>query len=430
MYDEYHSKELSALYYRKIFGNMVIYLYIDKILYKGEGMDKNCYIENVLNLSNLHYVIWSKDVDDKYDNGIPARIYSFIELFYQELNYSSILHENGILQMKSELGVCYLLIPGDEQIYVMGPYLPEKSSITEFYSTLINNNLPIEYETNIFYNSLPVISETKIGVLQNLFQIGIGITGYRTIQQKHCFPKQEHMHNQFFIWKNAEAAYNSMIQADMKLFQSFLEKKPNVMENAIENYILSVSSIKNEFDPGFLQENLRIANGLYHHFCIINTQQFNEISSIYYQFHSEILNIRTLNDAIKLHCFMYKTYHSAMFSYEYQKYPYLVQQVLLYVNNHWREKITLKDIADTLSINKCYLSSLFNESVGMKITDYIHKTKIDWAEIFLKSTNIKIADIAYLCGYDDISYFGKIYKKQRGKTPTQTRENRIESKIE
>ena len=332
--------------------------------------------------------------------------------------------------MKSELGVHYLLIPGDEQIYVMGPYLPEKSSITEFYSTLINNNLPIEYETNIFYNSLPVISETKITALQYLFQTGIGIAGCRIIQQEHCFPKQEHLHNQFFIWKNAEAAYNSLIQADMKLFQSFLEKKPNVMETAMEDYILSTTSIKYEFDPGFLQENLRIANGLYHHFCIVNTQQFNQISSIYYQFHSELLNIRSFIDAVNLQCVMYKTYYSTIFSYQYEKYPYLVQQVFLYVNNHWREKIALKDIADTLYVNKCYLSSLFNESVGMKITDYIHKTKIDWADIYLKSTNIKIADIAYLCGYDDASYFGKIYRKQKGKTPIQTRGNSLKSKIE
>lgn len=149
------------------------------------------------------------------------------------------------------------------------------------------------------------------------------------------------------------------------------------VEKAEEEYVRLAESIEYEFESHFLKENLQIANGMYQRFCTVRTKQFNQISSLYYQFRLEIQKVEKLKDAIVMQRKMYRTYRRVMEQFEYQDYPYLVQQTFHYMNSHWREKIALEDIADELAVNKCYLSTVFNEATGMKITDYMQKLKID-----------------------------------------------------
>lgn len=385
-------------------------------------MDKNCYIENVLNISGLDFVVWNDCRDSEEEFGIPHRVYMFMESFYQTLDYEGILNGNKVLQIETALGVCNLLIPGEKQIYVAGPYLTGRTSTADFFSNLINNNLPIEYEINVFYQSLSIFLEDKKKALRKLLELGLGIKDYQEIKQKQRIPTQEHLHTQFASWNDAEEAYNVLMQAEEQLYQEFQKGNPIAIEKAEEEYVRLAESIEYEFESHFLKENLQIANGLYQRFCAVRTKQFNQISSMYYQFRLEIQKVENLKDAIVMQRKMYRTYRRVMEQFEYQDYPYLVQQVFQYINGHWREKITLADIADELAVNKCYLSTVFNEATGMKITDCMQKLKIDWAEILLQSTTLKVVDVAFLCGFEDASYFGKVYKKQKGMTPVQARE--------
>ena len=194
------------------------------------------------------------------------------------------------------------------------------------------------------------------------------------------------------------------------------------MEKAEESYMHSMEGMEYDYEPHFLRENLQIANGNYHRFCAVKTGKVNQLSSLFYQFQLEIQKVNNWNDMVALHRKMYGAYSRIRMKFSCQEYPYLVQQTLQYINSHWREKIALNDIADVLAVNKSHLSTVFNEAVGMKIPDYIHKLKIEWAEMLLQSTTLKIVDIAFLCGYEDASYFGKVYKKLQGETPMQTRE--------
>lgn len=387
-------------------------------------MDRNGFIENILKMSDLEFVVWNDCDEANEEFGIPHRVYSFMDAFYQTLNYEDILSGNSILQVESALGVCNLLIPGDKQVYVTRPYLREKTSTADFFSNLINNNLPIEYEINMFYQSLYVLMEEKKKALKELLEFGVGISDYKEIKQKQHIPKQEHLHNQFVQWQDAEEAYAVIMQAEDSLYQAFQTGNVIAMEKAEEEYFHLMKAIDYEFEPYFLKENLHIMNGMYQRFCVAKTNQFNQIASVYYQFRLEIQRVENIADTIAIQRKMYHTYGNIVERFEYQDYPYLVQQVFQYINGHWREKITLSDIADELAVNKCYLSTLFNETTGMKITDYIQKQKIDWAEILLQSTTLKIVDIAFLCGFEDTSYFGKIYKKQKGMTPIQVREKK------
>ncbi|MBI6874685.1 helix-turn-helix transcriptional regulator [Clostridium aciditolerans] len=68
-----------------------------------------------------------------------------------------------------------------------------------------------------------------------------------------------------------------------------------------------------------------------------------------------------------------------------------------------------------------YLSTIFNEKNGISLKDYINKLRIENAKKYLVETDMKISDISKIVGYNQLSYFGSIFKKFEGCTPNEYR---------
>lgn len=99
------------------------------------------------------------------------------------------------------------------------------------------------------------------------------------------------------------------------------------------------------------------------------------------------------------------------------KYPKAIFLCQDYVSKHLYESITLSDISASLGLSKKYLSGLFSKSLGITLTEYIQKQKIEEAKFLLASTNYSIVYICELLKFHDQSHFTKIFKKITGLTP-------------
>ena len=84
-------------------------------------------------------------------------------------------------------------------------------------------------------------------------------------------------------------------------------------------------------------------------------------------------------------------------------------------------KITLAKVSNYLHINSSYLSKLFKQEMGMSFTEYLNEARIKRSRELLKDTDMEILDIALFVGYEDQSYFTKVFKKIAGKTPRKFR---------
>lgn len=73
-------------------------------------------------------------------------------------------------------------------------------------------------------------------------------------------------------------------------------------------------------------------------------------------------------------------------------------------------KISINDLAKLVGTNESYLRQEFKEQVGITIGNYIKQTKIKEAKKMIIQKNLRIKDIAKLCGYNDVGYFSKIIK--------------------
>ena len=88
-----------------------------------------------------------------------------------------------------------------------------------------------------------------------------------------------------------------------------------------------------------------------------------------------------------------------------------------YVRKHYREKIYLQDIADSLGLSPSYLSRLFSRETGECVQDYINRIRVYHASNLLLYSDRPLPEIAQYVGFPNQSYFGKIFKKLKNMSP-------------
>lgn len=102
----------------------------------------------------------------------------------------------------------------------------------------------------------------------------------------------------------------------------------------------------------------------------------------------------------------------------------IIKKVLRYVKEEYAERIAVDDIAALVGMNAQYLCRYFKKMTGKTLTEYINEVRIEKAVELLAETDEKVITVATACGYDNISYFIKRFKKQKGVTPQEYRKKK------
>ncbi|WNR42838.1 helix-turn-helix transcriptional regulator [Paenibacillus roseipurpureus] len=114
-----------------------------------------------------------------------------------------------------------------------------------------------------------------------------------------------------------------------------------------------------------------------------------------------------------------------LFSDQLDKRPYreahLTEQIMVWIEAHFREEFSLQDLADCLHVSPHYLSHLFRQDTGSSITEYMIARRLREACFILDTSDIPIKDIAIQLGLSSIPYFVQLFKKHMGITPHQYR---------
>ncbi len=98
---------------------------------------------------------------------------------------------------------------------------------------------------------------------------------------------------------------------------------------------------------------------------------------------------------------------------------------LQYINENYRNELSLETIASNCFLNKYYLSHLFTRLQGMSIGKYILSLRMSEAKRRLLNTNDSVALIGNSVGFHDTGHFCRIFKKETGLTPLQYRKHNV-----
>lgn len=98
----------------------------------------------------------------------------------------------------------------------------------------------------------------------------------------------------------------------------------------------------------------------------------------------------------------------------------LVITVLSYIEEHYKDG-ELRDLASEMHYDFYWLSREIKKQTGKTYTDLVQEKRLNQATFLLSSTNMAVSDVAVAVGYDNISYFHRIFRKRFGMSPRQYR---------
>lgn len=98
-----------------------------------------------------------------------------------------------------------------------------------------------------------------------------------------------------------------------------------------------------------------------------------------------------------------------------------ISLVKSFLDEHYKEKLSLESVASHFFIDKHYLARLFKEQYGVTLVTYLQQVRITHAKRMLRFTDKSIEEIGLECGIGELNYFSRVFKKLEGVSPSEFR---------
>lgn len=311
----------------------------------------------------------------------------------------------------------------DAPYLVIGPYLAENPD-EEFYTKVIAQN------------QLAGSTMTALKNFYNVLQIGdhAGVISALNILASFLYSREEECRIEFLEDQEKRQILESFVPGPDMYFSIHVIKerydKENELLEAVKkgNQEAAVIAYHNftgyriaqrNKDPLRDRKNLTfVLNTLLRkacETCYVHPVYLDEISHRYaLKIESAISTkqIENLNlEMIRKYCIMVR-------NQSLRNHSPIIRKAVDYVNLNLSSPLGLKDMAELFNVNSSYLSTLFKKEMGITLTDYVNKQRIDAALKLLNTGDMQVQDIAYFVGISDVNYFSKLFKKQVGNTPS------------
>lgn len=99
-----------------------------------------------------------------------------------------------------------------------------------------------------------------------------------------------------------------------------------------------------------------------------------------------------------------------------------VLRVIAYVKDNMQQEMTTESMADVACVTKAHLGRLFREKLGCSPIQFVLRTRIQCAQRLLVTTSRSVGSIASEVGFNDVSYFVRLFRQKIGFTPQEYRE--------
>ncbi|CAM4400631.1 response regulator [Paenibacillus alkaliterrae] len=97
----------------------------------------------------------------------------------------------------------------------------------------------------------------------------------------------------------------------------------------------------------------------------------------------------------------------------------IVMEAVAFIENHYRDSISLQQVADAVNVSRNYFSEMFKRVTGENFIDYLIALRVKRAKELLQGSSLKVYEVAEQSGFNDVKYFSKQFKKIVGLTPAE-----------
>jgi AraC-like DNA-binding protein len=106
-----------------------------------------------------------------------------------------------------------------------------------------------------------------------------------------------------------------------------------------------------------------------------------------------------------------------------------IQKVINFLNSNYHKEIRLIDVANHVNMSEVSFSRFMKKRTGKNYIEYLNDLRLGIASRHLLDTSNTISEISYDCGFNNLSNFNRIFKKRKGYTPKEFRENYSKMRI-
>lgn len=95
----------------------------------------------------------------------------------------------------------------------------------------------------------------------------------------------------------------------------------------------------------------------------------------------------------------------------------LMQKMLVYVTEHYREPLSLQVLSHALGTSTYYISRIFSDKIGCNFNFYVNSLRVNHAKDLLKNKSLPITMVAYECGFESQRSFNRVFRQICKATP-------------
>lgn len=326
-----------------------------------------------------------------------------------------------------ECNYSFFQFPSEKQFLFIGPYLTKEISAPDIYALMSTLQIPSELFSQLqdYYNALPLLAEKAsfAALLRHLYATVFSTDApsslyldLRTLESQDAFLKKHH-----FVVSDDPALSMHLLEERYHIEDGLLDAVSHGNTTKALSLLDTMGSFR--FSPRTESElrnrkNLMITlNSLLRRTAYeagVHPFYIDAVSSNYARLIEQCPSTEEVDDIIP---YMVKSYCNLVEKRSMTSYSEPIRQILVTIDASLNGDLSLKRFANDLFLNTSYLSTLFKKEVGMTLTDYVNKNRIEYAQKLLRSTTLSIQDIAVQSGISDIHYFTRLFRRETGISP-------------
>jgi YesN/AraC family two-component response regulator len=98
-----------------------------------------------------------------------------------------------------------------------------------------------------------------------------------------------------------------------------------------------------------------------------------------------------------------------------------VRRAILFLLEHFSQEITLADVARAAALSRFHFCRLFHHETGVSLHQYLNTLRVNRAKVLLADRYLRITEVAYAVGFNDLSHFDRVFRRLVNKSPREYR---------
>lgn len=205
-----------------------------------------------------------------------------------------------------------------------------------------------------------------------------------------------------------ESALKAMVERILKLLKPY----QTIQQVFDESFVIITACIDSEFLCTKIDQLLLM------HQSNSNVKFSIQISSVYDNFLA-LKEAYEETQALSRNALFVAVNTVATSDLKIHPYKQLVKDVMKIISEEYHRKLTVREVAEKIYVSESHLMHEFKENVGKTFNECLTEYRIIKAKEFLLKGSYRVNEVAVMVGYQDVKYFGQVFKEMVGMTPSQ-----------